>query len=843
MRLPRPNGLARASVRARPASFAGTFVALLFASIVVTACGTLLQNGVTAELPPTRYAAAPVVVTVDQHATMTVRYGPETEQVSEPLPGTAPVPAALAPRIAERPGVAAAVPDQAFPVQAGTVPLTGRPWSAVQVTSYGRDPLAGGRAPADGEVALDAATARTARLGLGGVVTLTTAQGTRDYRLVGLTGEQATVWFSDADAAALSGRPGQADAIAVFPEPGVPADRLAREVRTAVGDGAKVHTGNDRSLIEHPELADAKEVLSGLGGSFGGITTLVAVFVVLGTVALAIAQRGREIAMLRAVGATPRQIRRTVAAESMIVAPLAGAAGALPGIALASWWFGELRDRGALPEDLRMSVGWIPVLTSVAALLAASLAGGWLAARRPAKARPSRAMGEAAVERTRPGIIRTALGLAALGGGVVLARVAATAAGEQAAESALGVVGLFMCAVALLGPGIAWLSALVLGVVLRAAGAPGRLAAYNSLAGSRRLASAITPIVLTVAFTGTLLFVQSTLAHATLSQARRGVVADHVLTAPGAGLSADASERAARLRGVDVAVGVLRSGVLIRTGDYMTEASAIGLSGQATAWPKVLDLGMVKGDLAALSAGGTTVALDHLVAESADATVGSRIDLWLADGTKIRPTVVALYRHGLGLGQVVLPRETLAGHVTSAFDAQVLVRNAPGARQETVRDALRREVGVPGLTVTDKAGFAAQTDENMELNAWVNLVMAAVLGGFAAIAAANTLVMTILDRNREIALLRLAGATRRQVRAMVRWEALLVTATGLLIGGAILTITLIPFARGITGGTPHIPLSTTLTIATAVSALCLLSTALPARMLLRTPPAPTASRS
>ncbi|MFI0452719.1 FtsX-like permease family protein [Actinomadura sp. 6N118] len=834
MSLRHPNGLARASVRSRPASFAGTFVALIFASVIVTACGIMLQNGVTAELAPARYAAAPVVVAADQHATLTIAEG---EQEHEPLPGTAWLDVALAQRIAARPGVAAAVPDWAFPAHIGATPVTGRPWSATQVTSYGREPLVTGTAPASGEVALDVATARTARLGLGGTVALTTPQGTRGYRIAGLTGGQGAAWFADADASALSGHPGRADAIAVFPRPGVPTDRLAREVTAAVGGSAKVYTGNGRGAVEHPELAEAKDLLSGLGGSFGGIATTVAVFVVLGTVALAVGQRSREIAVLRAIGATPRQIRRTVATEAMIVAPVAGLVGAVPGIGLASWWFDQLRDRGALPDGLRLSIGWIPILTAVTAGLLAALLGGWAAARRPAKARPSQALSAAAVERTRPGIVRTVLGLAALGGGVALGRAAATGSGEQAAESALGVVMLFMLAVALLGPVVAWLSSLVLGGVLRPTGAPGELAAVNTRANSRRLASAITAIVLTVSFTGMLLFVQSTLGDATKQQARQGVVADQVLTGPGAGLPADTAERAARVPGVDTAVGVLRTGVLIRAGNSVLDATATGLSGPAAKWPKVLDAGVAKGDLTALS-GDTTVALDRLVAQSADVTVGSRVELWLADGTRIRPTVVATYRRGLGLGQVMLTRGTVAGHVPAAFDEQVLVRDKPGARTDTVGGALRRELGV---TVTDKAGYLARTDKEVELNAWANLVMAAVLGGFAAIAAANTLVMTVLDRAREVALLRLAGATRRQVRAMMRWEALLVSGAGLLIGGGILAVTLTPIAQGTTGDGPHIPAMTALTIAAAVIALGLASTSLPTRALLRTPPTPAGS--
>jgi putative ABC transport system permease protein len=827
----RGNGLARASVRFRPASFAGTFVALMFASMVVTACGLLLQAGVTASIGPARYAAAPVVVAADQYATVVTGRGEDKEQESAPLPDGARVDVSLAQLIAARPGVAAAVPDVEFPVQTRDQTLPGRNWSGARLTSR----LAEGSGPDAGQVVVAAGTARTH---VGDQVALTTPRGTRTYRVAGIAaGGGPGVWFAADDAGVLSGHPGKADAIAVFARPGVDAGELARQVRAAVGGPAKVYTGAGRGAVEHPELTDARELLSGLGGSFGGIATAVAIFVVLGTVALAVGQRTREIALLRAVGATPRQIRRTIATEAMIVAPIAGGVGVLPGMALAVWWFDQLKDRGALPAGLHLTIGWIPPLCAIGAGLLAALAGGWAAARRPAKARPSQALGEAAVERVRPGIIRTLLGVGAVAGGVVLAQVAARSAGDQAAESALGVVMLFMIAVAFLSPLIARAAAGLLGLPLRLAGAPGHLAAANTRAGARRLASAVTPIVLVVTFAGTMLFTQSTMRHAAVAEARDGVVADHVITSAGPGIPDETVRRAGAVPGVQAAIGVVRTGVLYHGTDPLAEASAIGVSGDPAALPTVLDLGVERGDVRALRPG--TVALDAMVAAAAHVTVGRPIGLWLGDGTKIRATVVATYKRGLGVGQVLLPRDTVAGHVSAELDAQVLVHDGPGTDGKAVRAALRG-LG-PALAVTDRRGYAAQADKDADLNAWANNVMVAVLGGFAAIAAVNTLVMTVLDRRREVALLRLAGTSRRQVLSMMRWEALVVTAAGLLIGAAILVVTLSPFARGATGGPPYVPALTALVIAVGIVLGGLAATGLPARALLRTPPATAAA--
>ncbi|MFI0896834.1 FtsX-like permease family protein [Streptomyces sp. NPDC020983] len=827
------NGLARASVRFRPASFAGTFVALFFAAVVVSACGMLLQTGLTAHVAPERYAHVPVVVAPHPAARIHAGHGDDADTEEEPLTGTPRLDAGLAARVAAEPGVATAVADTAFPVQ-GAGQLTGRNWAARVVD--GTD-VVRGHAPGAGEVVLDPATARAAHTAPGRTVTLDAPGGTAAYRVAGLTAPAGapTAYFADATADRLSGHPGFADAVAVLGRPGVSTDHLADQVRHAVRGAADVRTGDGRGAAEQPQLAQAREMLTALGGSFGGIATATAVFVVMGTVSLAIGQRGREIALLRAVGATPRQIRRTVATEALLVAPVAGAAGILPGIALARWWLDQLVRKDAVPHGVTLAVGWIPMVSAVGAGLLSALVAGRLAARRPAKARPSAALGEAAVERRRPGVVRTVLGTAALAGGVALAVVAAHTTGDDAASVALGVVFCFMVGVALLGPVVAWLASALLGIPLRAGGAPGELAAANTRANARRLASAITPLVLVTAFTGTLVWMQSSVVHESSRQIREGVVADQVIGGSGPGLPSGTVARAARTPGVDTALGVLRSGALYRAGGSLNSTSVLGVDGDPAALPRVLDLGVREGSLAALTGDGRTVAVDTLLAGTAKAHVGHRISLWLDDGTQLRPTVVAVYSRGLGLGSLLLPHSAVAPHATAALDTEVLVHDAPGADPGAVRHAL----GAPGLTVTDRAGYRAQADRDLELNSWANRVMATVLGGFAAVAAANTLVMTVLDRRRELALLRLAGTTRGQVLRMLRAEALLVAVTGLGIGGAIAWTTLVPIARGLTGATPYIPPAQPLALAAATLALTLASTSLPARALLRTPPSVT----
>ncbi|MBC3986273.1 ABC transporter permease [Streptomyces sp. AC536] len=829
------NGLARAAVRFKPAAFAGTFVALMMAAFIVSACGILLESGVRASAPPQRYADVPVVAAADQHARLTDGGGDDGDDGSELLPDAARLDAALVSEIAAAPGVATAIPDVSYPLRTSTGAVTAHGWGS---TAFTGNKLAQGAAPRTAhQVVLDQATARAQRATVGDQVTLTAADGAHRFEVSGIAEPAAraalrapTAWFTDQRAVALSGHPGKIDAVAVLAAPGTATGDLADQVRRAVEGKAKVHTGDGRGGVEEPGVAEAKELLTGLGGSFGGVATMVAVFTAAGTVALCVGQRSREFALLRAIGATPRQLRRSIATEALLIAPIAGAVGCLPGIALAHWWFDQLQDKGAIPEAVRLHVSWIPLVSAVGAGVLAAVLAGLLAARRPARTKPGQALSEAAVERFRPGVIRTVLGVGALVGGIVLARVAAGESGDDAANLALGVVMLFMLSVSLLGPIIARLCAWLIGLPLRAGGAPAGLAAANTRANSRRLASAITPIVLAMAFSSTLVFLHTSEDHARDDQRRAGIVADHIVTDPD-GLPADTAARAARTPGVRTAVGLLRAGVLVPTGSgetrMLTSAAAQGVSGTGDALRTVQDLDVRAGDQSAIGR-PDTVAVDALLADSADAEVGDRLQIVLPDGSTAKPKIVAVYGRGLGVAQLTLPRAALAPHVTAAFDTDVFVQRTPGGDPDRVAAAL-----APLGTVTDRDGYAEAQDKDREINVWANTTMAAVLGGFAAVAAANTLVMTVLDRRRELSTLRLIGSTRRQVLGMIRWEALLVGVAGVAIGTAIALITLNPMTRGITGTSPYIPPGLYAAFAGAALLIGLLSSTLPARLALR----------
>ncbi|WP_306335827.1 FtsX-like permease family protein [Streptomyces sp. KL118A] len=811
-----PNGLARAAVRFKPAAFAGTFVALMMASLIVAACGILLETGLRASVPPERYAGAPVVAAADQSVHFVTGSGDSESEEATPLPDQARIDDSLVAKAGSVPGARTAVPDVTFPVKSGGKDVTAHGWGS---TAFTGEKLTAGRAPQPGEVVLAAPGGH-----VGDRTTLTTADGPRDFRVSGTVraGQSApTAWFADSEAVRISGHPGRVDAIAVLPEKGVSDATLKSQVAHALGKKADVHTGDDRSAAEGSSLAYAKEMLTGIGGSFGGIAALTAVFTAAGTVALSVGQRAREYALLRAIGTTPRQIRRTIATETLLVAPAAAAVGLLPGIALATWWFGQLKEKGAIPEAVDLSVSFIPLVSAVGVAVLTALGAGYLAARRPSRIKPGQALSEASVERVPLGWIRTPLGIAAAVGGAIFAGFAAHNTGEDAANAALGVVMLFMLAVALLGPLVARGCAALFGLPLRGAGASASLAAANSRSNARRLASAITPIVLAMAFSSVLVFMHTSEERVAADQQRAGITADHIVTSD-EGLAPQTLARAADAKGVTAAVGLLKSSVLVPVGSggdrWLESASTQGVTGTAAGLAEVQDL---KVETGALKLGRGQIAVDAALATSAHVRTGDRLDVRLPDGTKASPTVVATYGRGLGLSQVTMPAADLKQHVTSSFATEIWTRG--GSAQ-----------ALSGLgTLKDRDGYATARSMDNELNAWANTTMAAVLGGFAAVAAVNTLVMTVLDRRRELGTLRLIGSTRRQVMRMIRWEALLVASAGIVIGSAIAFATLVPMMKGLTGESPYVPPLVYGSFVGAVLILGLASATIPARAALK----------
>jgi putative ABC transport system permease protein len=841
--------LALQTMRSRLHGFVGAFVALTFAVVIVTACGILLESGARARAPVERYAGTPVVVAAKQTVAVDVDGEIETERVPEQVR----IPVALAGRLAAVDGVRAVVPDRSPPATVATLggrvlpapdggTARGHAWRSVELTPYR---LTSGRPPSSaGEVVLDGTFAAQGRVDIGDEVRITSTDGTRTYSVVGLARPprgiswQGAVFLSDARAESLSVDPSHVDALGVLLDRAVDPEEVAGRIERTLGEGIAVYIGDDRGKIEARAAVQANEDLVALGGAFGSIAVMLAVFVVAATLGLSMLQRGREIALLRTVGAKPRQIRQLLVGEAVIVALAAGLAGVAPGVLLASLLFDALQSRGIGAETASLVVSPLPPAIAVAiGALTAALAA-WLGGRRAARIRPTAALAEATLEPKRIGWMRLLLGLGFLAGGAILSATALSLQGESAVAASFGVVMILMIAVGLLGPVLARLAAAAFGPSVAALfPTSGFLAMANVRTHARRFASASTPIALGVAISLVLIGAVTVEASATEKQSRDRVLADRVLGAPG-GLPAALLDEVRGLPGVAAATGLVPTevGAVFPEfdGSIFDYVPAVGASPRGL--DQTLELEVRQGSVAALPENGVAVSVDR--ARSLGVGVGDEVSLWLGDGRLITPRVVATYASTLGFGDFVLPRARVAAHITDPLDAQMLVRYADGAAAAALDARLAALAQrTPGLDVLDRAGLQTAENEEAETSARVNYLLIGVLMAFVAIAAVNSLMMAIGERARELALLRLVGASRRQVIRMIRWEALAVIGFGVLIGLAVAAATLVPFSLAIAEtATPNLPWQVVAGVIAGALLLGLGASELPARTGLRRDP-------
>ncbi|HEY6889991.1 MAG TPA: ABC transporter permease, partial [Solirubrobacter sp.] len=407
------------TLRANRGTLAGAFVALWLGVTLAYGAGLLMAGALSAP-GPGRFAAADAVVQAD----------PSIATAEDESADVAPAPLLDAALVKAFPG---GVGDVSFPVgafDAAGRPVTGDPlsahgWASAALTPY---TLVAGHAPRGAhDVVADS------RLPVGSRVRIATRMGEATYRVTGTVRGPAgppTLFFADAVASRLSGHPDKVNAIAIThlasksytgvrPRcttcmPGAYMSRgaaVAGARRTAAGIAAdprlkvldRAHAAD--ADASDPRAAD-RVALVAIFGTMSGICAMVALFVVAGTFSLAIVQRRNEIAVLRALGAAPHQVRRLIAGEALIVSVVAGALGIVAGKPLARAIVDVMADHGAVPPGFAPGTSWIPLVASLGGGVLIAQAAFFAAARRAGRTRPAEALREAAIERARPGVLK-----------------------------------------------------------------------------------------------------------------------------------------------------------------------------------------------------------------------------------------------------------------------------------------------------------------------------------------------------------------------------------------------------------------------------------------------------
>ncbi len=816
------------TLRSRRASLAGAFVAIWLAVTLAYAAG-LLMTGALSAPGPGRYDAADAVVRADP----TVQLGGDLGGVDVlPAPRLG---ADLVERAAAVPGVARAVGDVVFPAglrdahgAAVGEHVHGHDWSGAVLTPFALDAGAAPSGPRD--------VVAEARLGLrvGDRVRVTTAAGGGAFRVSGIAHaapgadpDQAALFFSSARARALSGAPGHVTAIGVVAADGVAPAALQARLGAALGGGVEVL---DRAHAADADpgspLAGDRDQLIAMFGTLAGIAGVVALFVVAGTFALAIAQRRRETAVLRALGATPRQVRRLIAAEALLVSAVATALGVAAGAPLAREIVALLADHGTVPRGFAPVGSWIPLAGAVAMGLGIAQLAVVAAARRAGRTAPAEALREAAIEHARPGAPQVLAGVLSLAGGATLA---------------LAFSGIWAQAFAVLGgmllaAGVGLLGRLTLGVPaaiaawpLRALGAPGLLASTGLAANRWRTAALATPVVLIAMLAGTQGLVQHSDQRDTERTTAARVTADHVVRGGDGGpLAAGTAARVASLGGVRGVAEVVPTEVYGLDHGLGGE-SPWRAAGLAAAGAPALDLGVVAGDLRDVRGDG--IGVSRVVAHDGGLEVGDALSVRLADTARRTLRVVAVYDRAAGLGDVVLDAALARRHTVDPSAATVFVAGGPAAGR-----SLAAFAADAGVDVAGRDRYLGTVRAANQEDAWGIWLIIGLTALFAALALVNATAMATAERGSELATIRLLGGTPGQVVRMLALEMAATVGVALVAGAAVVWVAVGGVPRGVTGVALVVPEQLALGLVAGIAGLGLAATVVAARLALRVTP-------
>ena len=649
--------------------------------------------------------------------------------------------------------------------------------------------LAEGRAPAaPGEVVIDKAAAEDGELVVGDT-TVVRLPDRVEVRIVGL----ATFGGADSQGSAtyagftadfadevLLPEPGKATSIAVAAEPGVSQAELVRRLDAVLPDGVEALTGAEltREMEEETQGEDHEAFQQALI-LFAGVALVVATFTIYNTFSILVAQRTRESALLRALGASRVQVLGSVTAEALAVGLLASVGGIAAGMGLALGLLALMDAIGlttpASPLALDTSTVAIALAVGVVVTLVASLAP----AVRASRVAPLAALRDVAVDRSATSRRRAVAGAVVTGAGIALTIVGAT--GEALLPTGLGALATLV-GVVVLGPVVSRPAAAVLGAPQAAwRGMSGVLAQRNAMRNPRRTASTAAALLIGVAVVSLFAVVGASLKQSIDDAVDQQFAGDLVIIGEGAGgLSTDLAPAVAELPEVAAAspeaAGPCGSTVstLVPTFDPATIES-------------VEHLDVRQGSLRDLRPDQVAISADY--AEQHGLALGDPVTVDYPDGVTERPTVGAIYAEdNLSEGDgIKLPRDAYLAHTSRPADVNMLIALADGvpvAEGEAAVQRVADRFGAPDVQTNQEFTESIAGEINLYLTVvYLLLVLSIVI---AVMGIANTLSLSIHQRTRELGLLRAVGQTRRQTRTMVRGEALTVglfgTAGGLGLG-------------------------------------------------------------
>jgi putative ABC transport system permease protein len=653
----------------------------------------------------------------------------------------------------------------------------------------------GGAPPeADDEVVLDKGAADEAGFEVGDRITVLTQNPPKEYELTGI------VKFSNADSPAgatvsifeieeaqrIADAANEFDAISVVGQGGISEETLRSRIRDALDDPEiEVLTGAQITAEDQSDIEDALSFITIPLFIFAGISLLVGSFIIFNTFSIVVAQRAREMALLRAIGASQRQVTTSIIVEALVVGVLASLLGLAAGIGISIVLKAALSSFGFDIPSTGIVISTTAVVTSLVLGTGVTVMSAVVPAVKGARVPPIAALRDITVDRPASVVRRAVIGA------VILVLGAAGILGGLFGDFensiyfvAIGALLVFVGATTL-GPVFAAPSVRVIGWPLpRLRGMTGTLARENAMRNPRRTSATAAALMIGVAIVGFFTVFASSLKASVNAQVDRAFTADFVVTPGGGfggitGFSPDLAEQVSELPEVEASTGVRFGGLDVDGSSEFLFAFDPATEGE------LADLDPREGSFTDLTADG--IAVSDEAANDNGWKLGDEVPIDFPNGER-RVTVQVVYEVGTreGLADYAISLEAAAISYPENIDNQIWVRLAPGVSADEGRAALERAAEpYPQAEVQDRSEFKESFSDqvNQILGLVYVLLFLAVL--IALIGIANTLALSVFERTRELGLLRAVGMTRRQLRSSVRWESVIIAVLGTLIGLAI----------------------------------------------------------
>ncbi len=653
----------------------------------------------------------------------------------------------------------------------------------------GKDPLyvfTDGSGPTEPrQVALDKDTAEKGGYHVGDTVRVAFRGPAKPYKLSGIFTTDDT-WVALGDSLALFDtpvaqryflQPGFYDYATVTADSDTSNTELAAALRKLLPDATDVKTGQQLADERAKGGANDASMLSTILLAFAAVALFVSVFLIANTFTMLAAQRTRELALLRAVGASRRQVTRSVLIEAMVVGAVGAAAGLGLGAAIAAVARSTIGVFGAKNPDGPLVVTSTTVLVAAVVGVLVTMLAAWLPARRAAKIPPVAAIGSAHLPATtRSLLIRNLLGgiITLLGAVVVVVGAGAgdsTGKGLVGLGAVLAVTGVIVLIPLLSRPVIA-----VVQPLLRAGfGVSGKLAGQNAVRSPRRTGATASALAIGLTVVSAMTVLATTLGQSTDKVTRDIFKADYMVTDSGAGLDTSVSAALRKVPGVTTVSEEQQS--WMQLDGVQEDVSAV----TPADFDKAIRLPVVSGSQGTLAKGQVAVAAGE--ARAHGWKVGDTLPAVYGDSDKSRKlTVGAVFETNEVVMPVVFSADVIDPNATSTTLSKVYLKTDGSTNEKALADAL---AGYPGIKIDDRQAIR---DELSGAYDTVLNVLYALLGislVIAVLGVVNTLAMSVFERQREVGMLRAVGLDRRGVTRMIQLESVVISLFGAAIGIAV----------------------------------------------------------